>query len=177
MMFKNTSFENKWWYAFIDEVTYINDNVTELHYTIDVIQSWLTVFYLMECFIERQHSETDAIGDNITPEDFDAGEYVYNNYDTVDDSFPPSPSGNTENLNLTDMCVMIAVCDINEQSVDGAFYDGIYGGATLYCFPCRPTYIPSGTDLDSRTDEQKINEFLSHYSYKPDSILNYCLRI
>ena len=30
-------YENKWWYAFVDKIDYVNDNVVEIHYTLDVI--------------------------------------------------------------------------------------------------------------------------------------------
>ena len=35
IMFKNTSYGSKWFYAFINSVDYINDNATEINYTID----------------------------------------------------------------------------------------------------------------------------------------------
>ena len=78
MRFKNTSYENKWWYAFVEDVIYINDNTTEVKFTLDPMMSWMGSFTLTQCFVERQHSETDAIGDNLVEETLDTGEYVYN---------------------------------------------------------------------------------------------------
>lgn len=78
MRFKNTSYENNWWYAFVKDVDYVNDNTTEVQFELDILMSWMGEFTLMECLVERQHSETDAIGDNLVDEDINTGEYVFN---------------------------------------------------------------------------------------------------
>lgn len=79
LRFENSPFfgsETKWYYAFITKVEYINNNVTEITYEIDVIQTWLWRIHLGECYIERQHSESDNPGDNLVPEPFNITEYV-----------------------------------------------------------------------------------------------------
>ncbi len=68
MRFKNTSYENRWWYAFVKDVIYINDNTTEVEFELDPLMSWMGSFTLSRCFVERQHSEEDYIGYNIIPE-------------------------------------------------------------------------------------------------------------
>lgn len=76
MRFKNTLFENKWFYAFVDRVEYINNDVTAIHYTIDVIQTYMFDWTLEPCLIERQHSVTDVAGDNLIPEGLELGDYI-----------------------------------------------------------------------------------------------------
>lgn len=78
MAFQNTAFGNKWFYAFIDRVEYINNNTSEITYTIDVMQTWYFDYDLGECYVEREHSETDAVGDNLVPENLDTGELLIN---------------------------------------------------------------------------------------------------
>lgn len=68
MMFKNTSFENKWFYAFITDWEYINNNTTLISYMIDDIQTWFFDCTLGDCFVEREHVMDDAIGNNRVPE-------------------------------------------------------------------------------------------------------------
>ena len=68
MAFKNTSFGNKIFYAFIDEVAYINNSTAEIRFTIDVLQTYFRDVIFMPSYIEREHSATDEIGDNIVPE-------------------------------------------------------------------------------------------------------------
>ena len=76
MMFQNTNYGNKWFYAFINEVNYINDVCTEIVYEIDVMQTWYFDYELGDCFIEREHTLTDVIGENLVPEDVNIGEYI-----------------------------------------------------------------------------------------------------
>ena len=76
LSFKNTSYENKTFYAFITGVEYIDDNTTIVYYVIDNIQTWLLDCTLPACYIERQHSTTDDFGDNMLLDPIDCGEYV-----------------------------------------------------------------------------------------------------
>lgn len=76
MMFQNTAYGGKWFYAFINEVEYINNNCSEITYSIDVMQTWMFDYQLGACFVEREHSATDEIGDNTVPENFEIGEKV-----------------------------------------------------------------------------------------------------
>lgn len=87
MRFRNPSFENKWFYAFVLEVNYINNITTEVRYQIDPLITWMGTFELQECYIERQHAETDEIGDNLISEGLPTGEYVFEDIEkTVDTS-------------------------------------------------------------------------------------------
>ena len=84
--FKN---DLKWYYAFIIQCEYINEQVTEITYQLDHIQTWFRSITLKACFIERQHSTSDAIGDNVQPEPITSNEHIaiqdlispYNYYD------------------------------------------------------------------------------------------------
>lgn len=85
LAFQNTSFGDRWFYAFIDKIEYINNVTSEITYTIDVMQTWHFSYELEECFVEREHSVTDAIGDNIVDEKLETGEYIISNYSEPDD--------------------------------------------------------------------------------------------
>ena len=76
MRYKNTSYENFWFYAFVKNVEYINDNCTQVNFEIDPMMTWMGVFALNECFIERQHTLGDGIGANICGEGLDLGDYI-----------------------------------------------------------------------------------------------------
>ena len=73
----------KYYYAFITNVEYINHNVTEIRFVIDEIQTWFFETHFEKCFIERQHSTTDEIGDNIVPEPLNCDDYVVSGEQTV----------------------------------------------------------------------------------------------
>lgn len=80
LMFQNTSFGNKWFYAFITEVNYINNDVAEIKYDMDDIQTWLFDFTFDECFVQREHTETDNVYEHYEAEPVDVGEYVQINF-------------------------------------------------------------------------------------------------
>ncbi len=144
MMFQNTSFGSKWFYAFIKSVEYINNEVSEIEFELDPMQTWFFNYEREMCFVERNHTASDNIGEHIEPENVDIGEYVFNgNYNPV--------------LRMNDYYVLIAIVDTMGQTVDGHFYDKIYGGATIYYY-------------DSN-DESGINAKLTQYVQKPDSVI------
>lgn len=80
VMFQNTNFGSKWFYAFVTAVEYINNECTEISFEIDVWQTYQFDFRIDNCFVEREHSLTDNIGDNIIDEGLQTGEYVFDNY-------------------------------------------------------------------------------------------------
>lgn len=69
MKFTNgsTYYENKTYYCFVTNVVYINENTTELHYTIDVMQTYLFQYssngnLKKPMFVDRTHiSKTDDV--------------------------------------------------------------------------------------------------------------------
>ena len=60
--------KKKWYYAFITEVNYINEQCTELVLELDVIHTFWFDMQLEPCFVEREHVSNDTIGANIVPE-------------------------------------------------------------------------------------------------------------
>ena len=81
MMFQNTNFGSKWFYAFINNVEYVNNTVSEIRFEIDVMQTWFFDYELRDSFVQREHSSTDNIGDNLVPEGLELGEYVSDDFD------------------------------------------------------------------------------------------------
>lgn len=73
MMFKNRAFEDKWWYAFIVGCSYVSNEVTEVYYKIDVMQTWCYDYKFLDTFVERRHSRTDELYSNTQPEGLELG--------------------------------------------------------------------------------------------------------
>lgn len=76
MMFRNTSYGSKWFYAFITEILYINDNTSEIKYELDVMQTYYFDYELGRCFVEREHSLTDYLYESQTEEGLDPGDMI-----------------------------------------------------------------------------------------------------
>ena len=84
MLFKNTSYENRWFYAFITGVSYLSNDVSEIYYIIDVMQTFAYDYQFKKCFIERAHESTDIIYDNTQPEGLELGsDYRINSYHSI----------------------------------------------------------------------------------------------
>ena len=73
MMFQNTAYGNKWFYAFITSIEWVNNITSEIHFEIDVMQTWLFDVHLGACLVEREHKSTDVVGEHIQPEPVDIG--------------------------------------------------------------------------------------------------------
>lgn len=119
--FNNISYENKVFYAFIKELKYINDNVTEIVYEIDPLQTWMFDYQLGQCFVEREHTRDDAIGANLVPENLDCGDYMdIGVKDGADD--------------LVDLVICL-FCTVDEQgaATSGTFDQRMYSGLYPVC--------------------------------------------
>ncbi len=91
LMFMNTSYGSKWFYAFITEINYLNDHTSEIKYEIDVMQTYYFDYELGRCFVEREHSLTDYLYESQTEEGLDPGDMIVRNtvskyYDPVNPS-------------------------------------------------------------------------------------------
>ena len=75
MAFKNTSFENKWFYCFIDSTEYVNNNTVVINYHIDPIQTYMFDYTFNQCLIEREHTVSDRIGEHTLSEGLETGPY------------------------------------------------------------------------------------------------------
>ena len=74
--FRNASFENKWFYAFVVSVDYINNGCTEISFVLDELMSWMGSFSLGQCLVIREHTATDDYYEHLIEEDLPTGDYV-----------------------------------------------------------------------------------------------------
>lgn len=78
VMYRNDAFSNKWFYAFITDMEYLNDNVTAISIKTDAFQTWQFDLNYKPCLIDREHTNDDTIGAHTLPEGLELGEYVIN---------------------------------------------------------------------------------------------------
>ena len=55
VMYKNTHYDSKWFYAYITDIEYKNDGCTEISIETDVFQTWYFEVTWQTSFIEREH--------------------------------------------------------------------------------------------------------------------------
>lgn len=75
-MYRNSSYSDKWFYAFIIGMDYINDSMTAIHIKSDSFQNWQFDLTYKTSFIEREHVNDDTIGLHTLPENLETGEYI-----------------------------------------------------------------------------------------------------
>ena len=76
VMYKNNNYSDKYFYAFITGMEYVNNNTTFIYITTDVFQTWQFDFTFKESFIEREMIAVadDVPGANLIPEGLELGE-------------------------------------------------------------------------------------------------------
>ena len=74
VMYRNDNYSNKWFYAFIEKMEYINDGMTSVKIKTDVFQTWQFDLTYKRTFVEREHVNDDTIGKHTIPEGLDLGE-------------------------------------------------------------------------------------------------------
>lgn len=73
VMYKNSNYSNKWFYARVLNMEYINDNMTLVIIEEDAFQTWQFDLVYNQCFVEREHVNDDTIGAHTIPEDLELG--------------------------------------------------------------------------------------------------------
>lgn len=85
-MYKNTSYDDdKYYYAYIENLEYVNDEMTKFNLKLDVFQTWQFDFIYKKSFVERKHVTNDSVGANTLPESVELGEYVTLDYEQYTD--------------------------------------------------------------------------------------------
>lgn len=76
-MYQNSNYSNKWFYAFITGMEYLNDNTTRVEITTDVFQTWQFDLVYKASYVEREmiNIASDTPGANLVPEGLEGGEF------------------------------------------------------------------------------------------------------
>ena len=78
VMYQNSNYSDEWYFAFITNMEYANDNVTFVTIKTDVWQTWQHHLSFRKCFVEREHVNDDTIGLHTVPEGLETGDYICN---------------------------------------------------------------------------------------------------
>ena len=129
-MYQNTHFDNKWFYAFITDITWVNPSLVDIKIETAYFQTWQFDLVYKDSFIEREHVNDDTIGLHTIPEGLETGEYL-----SSDDSQFIYSAGLGYNV-----CVGVAM-----DLIDPFYslkYNGIYSGISYIA-------LESASDLAS----------------------------
>lgn len=75
-MYQNDKWSDKWFYAFIKNVTFDNPGMSYIELETDVWQTWCFDITFKNSFIEREHVNNDTIGLHTIPEGLETGDYI-----------------------------------------------------------------------------------------------------
>ena len=152
VMYQNSAYSNKWFYAFVTDLEYINDGRTDLHIETDVIQTWLFDYQVKASFVEREHVASDTVGQHTLPENVQLGEYIINSHLRA--------SNLRDNLKLV---IGSTVAPSDLIKLYGGTYNGIYSGVKYY------TYSASDmtSNIQNMADDNKQDAISSLFLAPP----------
>jgi hypothetical protein len=127
-MYQNENYSNKWFYAYITNMTYENNGTTFIEIKTDVFQTWQFDLIYRKCFVEREHTNNDTIGSNIVDEALNVGEYI-NSANPVE----------IDSLNdLDNYYICMGVSELPDESIPpnnkNRIYNGVFGGLYYLAF-------------------------------------------
>ena len=157
LFYKNTGFTNKYYFCFITNMEYINENCTAIYFTTDVFQTWQFQINYHPCFVEREHVNDDTIGAHTVEENLNVGEVIEES-ETTDSSY-------TNEYGYY-IGIMSGYTPTDGQSSGGKNYDGIsilnnvVSGLDLFLFKItdRPSIFNVLFFLARTNDDGKIND-------------------
>ena len=154
MMFKNTSYEDKWFYAFVTDVTWVNNVTWEVSFILDVMQTYYFDFTYEKCLIERQHVTDDSIGANLIEENLEIGEYVVEGATNIDEF------QNTHTCVATTLNQGGSQWDPESTDYPTSVIDGVNYGCKIYKFLTKEKF---GKFIKQANDDGVTDQIIDIY--------------
>lgn len=147
-----TNPDGKTYYYFINNIEYVNDNTVKLFIELDVMQTYLFDFSLLDSFVEREHTNDDSIGNNTIDEGLETGEFIVNF---------------TNNVDLKDLCVLVMMTfDPELTTAENTVnyqpnpYNDVFSGLAVYC--CEE-FTNTGDDITDSIPYNFLSQALSKF--------------
>ena len=168
VMYQNSNYGSKWFYAFIVGINYINKNTTELVLQLDVMQTWYFDYKLSQCFVEREHVSDDGLYKHTNPEPTMALEYQSANYAekimnqgwlvVQTTAYPHYIGVDTKTVTGSD-------------AVTGGIYDGQYSAAKYIVFSTDSKGLKAAKRFMKNINEAGAADAISNIFTVPDDVL------
>lgn len=147
----------KWFYCFVTEVNYIAEEVTEIVFQPDLLQTWMTEYELGSCYIDRQHTVTDAVGEWIEDEGFDVGPLMY-------EEIQPIRYADWSVVVATNFEASYNAVDMTwswDFNVGGQIKSGVYGAVNYIYFNYIVNIDSAGNVTYNQANLALLNDFFS----------------
>lgn len=161
VMYRNTGYSDKWFYAFITNMEYVNDNMTMITIKSDVWQCWQFDLNFKPCLVEREHTNDDTIGSNTLPENLELGEMVSNG--------TPVNFGDASNYKI-----VVEVSQLENTGENATLSYEWVAGETAHAITPKMNDINRGTTPLIASDSVDLEEIRKVYDFAglSDSIIN-----
>lgn len=159
--FINPYYGNKWYFAFVEDIEYINNNTTRIKYKLDVFSTWYSSMNVGKAFIEREHVSDDTIGKHTLQEPLNTGDFIVNGHGQLD-----------EYANSTHVIIGVTKVPADVYNIQGELvnskiqartsnYNGVFSGLTYFAFkfPSDASQFVAMMDLNGLADNI-VNVFL-----------------
>lgn len=167
VMYQNENYTNKWFYAFITGMEYVNDHCTFISIKTDVWQTWQFDLTFNRCFVEREHVNNDTFGLHTLDENLPTGEWISNGLTRIG----LSP---LDQRNVYVMCVLTEVTDsIAQNTTIKTTGSRVYNSIPSGCYVIGIDIVLQATQQGITYNYQNLTNFIEYYDYigKGDTIL------
>lgn len=175
IVFRNTNFQDtgthtaneKWFYGFVTRVDYINNEVAEITYEIDVMMSWWFDYYPNTCYVEREHTESDLLFEHIVEEDVAIGnDYVANSM--PEDFLEPYATGGSKSFDMNEqtLCILVNRKTSQHGDVSSYYVNNMVLPVRIITVDIDPNDIAGTiTQIDSVLDTYLESEIICIYQF------------
>jgi hypothetical protein len=116
LMFQNTNYNSKWFYAFVTKVEYINAGLTHVHFQLDVFQTWKFDMNFKPSYVVREHADLWEADGSPVLNTVDEGLNYGTDYEVVDVS-------NWKPYNDVFFMVVVTKSLMHQRVVDSVTYN------------------------------------------------------
>lgn len=121
LFYKNKGFTEKYYFCFITDMQYVNENCTAIKIETDVWQTWQFDLVYKKSFVEREHVNNDTVGAHTVPENLEIGENII--------------QSEVDNTDLQDVCPVVATTvDPEGNNEYGSYSGNRYDALGYYIF-------------------------------------------
>ena len=158
LMYQNTSFGTKWFYAFITRIEWLSDASAAVYFETDVWQTWYFDINIKPSFVLREHDYYDYLNANTIPENVQLGDYVET------DVLPAGLSTPVDGNVIMVMTTITGFTDDEPIYASGAFNFRTYSGSALIAYDTDIAGISAlNTFLNSLTEKGYPDAVIAMY--------------
>lgn len=154
VMYDNKNFSNRWIYAYITEIEYINANVSHIHIKTDVFQTWFLDCEILPSFVVRETVINDDLFKHTLPENLPTGEQITVATTTIANSLN---SQSPDEFDNNYYCVIMTSEPVKWLTATIPAVDSFVGGVANPCY----MYATSLSDfygfMDKITENGQVN--------------------